>query len=44
MFEEFILNRLKQNDQTAFKDSLQVCKSETIARQAAGPPDDRGPA
>lgn len=43
MFEEFIPNRPRRNDQTAFKDSLQVCKLETIAMQAAGPPDDRGP-
>ncbi|TGZ52188.1 hypothetical protein DBV15_03755 [Temnothorax longispinosus] len=42
-FEEFIPNRPRRNDQTMFKDSLQVCKLETIASQAAGPPDDRGP-
>lgn len=43
VFEEFIPNRLRRNDHTAFKDSLQVCKLETIARQAVGPPDDRDP-
>lgn len=35
MFEEFIPNRSRRNDQTAFKDSLQIRKLETIARQAA---------
>jgi len=44
VFEELIPNRPGQNDQTAFKDCLQVCKLETIARQAAGLLDDRGPA
>ncbi|KYN05647.1 hypothetical protein ALC62_03440, partial [Cyphomyrmex costatus] len=36
VFEEFIPNCLRRNDQTTFKDSLQVCKLETIARQANG--------